>query len=263
MDSNLLEYPKAASSYQKIRKIFDFDQKKDIVARDLLFSLRKDIPAKIVIEALRTRSHNKTMIFFGAGPSLTRMLPPLINIFKNQRQNFFLITADGATRALNEADITPDLIVSDLDGLSATQLQTNLELGSIASILGHGDNLDLINKFKSIISTSPNLICTTQVQSRFPIINPGGFTDGDRGLFLFHHITSLSIPFHLIGYDFGNTIGRYSKPTYEADQPINEFKSKKLEICRELLNDLQQDEHRKLIFITIPSQCERFNLIKS
>ncbi|WP_371802810.1 6-hydroxymethylpterin diphosphokinase MptE-like protein [Candidatus Lokiarchaeum ossiferum] len=261
MDSNLLEYPNAAIWYQKIRDVFDFDQNNDIIARDLLYSLRKNIPVENVINSLQNRFKKKNLIFCGAGPSLQPILTIMVQILEKHRENFFIIAADGATRCLNELTLYPDLIVSDLDGITPDQLQNNLNSGCIASILGHGDNIPNIHRFKPILQTSPNLICTTQTTSRYPIINPGGFTDGDRGPFLLHHIIPSNYPFYMIGYDFEDKIGKYSKPNLSIDQPMTDFKRKKLKISQDLFDELQQNHSRNLIFINSPQQCERFNFM--
>lgn len=258
MDSNLLDYPNGAIWYQKIREIFDFDQNNDIMARDLLYSLRKDIPVQNVINSLQNRSKNKTIIFFGAGPSLHPIFSKMAHNIKNHRNLFFLTAADGATRCLNEFSIFPDLIVSDLDGINPDQLQKNLHLGCLASILGHGDNISKIHHFKSILTSSIDLLCTTQTASRYPIINPGGFTDGDRGPFLLNHILPRDCPFYMIGYDFGDKIGIYSKPHLLEDQSITDFKRKKLKICQDLFDELRKKYSRNFIFIHNSKQCERF-----
>ena len=69
----------------------------------------------------------------------------------------------------------------------------------------HGDNFDkleLVSKFK-------NCIGTTETRSFEKIHNFGGFTDGDRCVFLAKHFEAKKII--LFGMDFGNKIGKYSK----------------------------------------------------
>ena len=57
----------------------------------------------------------------------------------------------------------------------------------------------------------------------------GGFTDGDRGVFLANHFNAKKII--LFGMDFGNQIGKFSN-TKRADR---EMKLKKLKIGKDLL----------------------------
>ena len=112
--------------------------------------------------------------------------------------------ADGAVTALIEQKITPDIIVTDLDG----DLKSLKKIGrknSIFVVHAHGDNiekLDYISHFK-------NCIGTTETKPFGKIFNFGGFTDGDRCVFLANHFNAKKII--LLGMDFGTTIGKYSK----------------------------------------------------
>ena len=74
-----------------------------------------------------------------------------------------------------------------------------------------------------------NCIGTTQTNPFNKIQNFGGFTDGDRGVFLASYFDAKKII--LFGMDFGNQIGKFSN-TKKSDR---ETKLKKLEIGRELL----------------------------
>src|SRR3989304_4366110 len=76
---------------------------------------------------------------------------------------------------------------------------------TIMVVHAHGDNFDkleLVSKFK-------NCIGTTEAKSFGKIHNFGGFTDGDRCVFLAKHFKAKKII--LFGMDFGNKIGKYSK----------------------------------------------------
>ncbi len=96
---------------------------------------------------------------------------------------------------------------------------------SIFVIHAHGDNikkLEMVRKIK-------NCIGTTQTNSFNKIQNFGGFTDGDRGVFLASHFDAKKII--LFGMDFGNRIGKFSN-TKRSDRKI---KLKKLKIGEKLL----------------------------
>ena len=92
------------------------------------------------------------------------------------------------------------------------------------------------------------MIGTTQVSSRIPIYNPGGFTDGDRGLYLCHHLADKNKEFILCGYQTGDLIGRYSKPYFTDHQPMTPSKKMKLDFCMQLIQNLRENHHRKIIF---------------
>ena len=80
--------------------------------------------------------------------------------------------------------------------------------GSIAIIHDHGDNIDKINEY--VNQFEGKIMGTTQVsQASFENLhNFGGFTDGDRCIFLLEYFYAKKI--NLIGYDFKGKIGEYS-----------------------------------------------------
>jgi uncharacterized Rossmann fold enzyme len=80
-----------------------------------------------------------------------------------------------------------------------------------------------------MVSNFKNCIGTTEAKSFGKIHNFGGFTDGDRCVFLAHHFKAKRII--LFGMDFGNKIGKYSK-TKIASKKI---KIKKLKRGKKLL----------------------------
>ena len=82
------------------------------------------------------------------------------------------------------------------------------------------------------------MIGTTQVKSKIPIINHGGFTDGDRALFLISNFLKEHHNVYLFGYDFGVIIGKYSKPHLMSDQKAKSIKRRKLNIGAELTIDI-------------------------
>jgi uncharacterized Rossmann fold enzyme len=92
-------------------------------------------------------------------------------------------------------------------------------------IHAHGDNFDKLE----MVSNFKNCIGTTEAKSFGKIHNFGGFTDGDRCVFLAHHFKAKRII--LFGMDFGNKIGKYSK-TKIASKKI---KIKKLKRGKKLL----------------------------
>jgi uncharacterized Rossmann fold enzyme len=134
------------------------------------------------------------------------------------------IAADSSLKPLVDNGIIPDIVVTDLDGDENT-IKKIAKTKSIFVIHAHGDNikkLELVKKIK-------NCIGTTQSNPFNKIQNFGGFTDGDRGVFLANYFGAKKII--LFGMDFGNRIGKFSN-TKKADRKI---KLKKLEIGENLL----------------------------
>ena len=252
MNSELINYHKANEIYEQILQIFKFDKEKDVQARDILYEFRKLYDPELKIKSIESKMIDKNLFFFGAGPNLLDHLKFIEEKIKSNRNKYFIVTADGSARALYNFSIIPDLIFSDLDGLNLHQIENFLKQNSTIIIHGHGDNIEKIHNFKSLLSTpNANIICTTQVESRYPILNPGGFTDGDRSIYFCHNLAPIGQDFTLFGYEFKHKIGIFSKNEYEQDQAITPIKEKKLLLCKKLLNQLSILENRSIIFYQI------------
>lgn len=107
-----------------------------------------------------------------------------------------LISAGDATGALMEAGICPDVIVTDLDGDVQKQKEAS-GMGALAFIHAHGDNADGIMEHAKGF-TGP-VVLTTQSVSSGPLVNYGGFTDGDRAVCIARHFGASRI--YLAGFD--------------------------------------------------------------
>ena len=69
----------------------------------------------------------------------------------------------------------------------------------------HGDNYDKLHMVREF----SNVIGSTQTERFGKVENFGGFTDGDRCVFLAEYFKAKKII--LVGMDFGEKIGEYSK----------------------------------------------------
>ena len=186
------------SKYQDILKDFGYSRKKDTQSCKLLDSL---LPKKTPIVKIRNLIENKPVFVIGAGPSL----PSCISILKKYKK-ITKIVADGATKAIIENGLKPDIVVTDLDG-DIKSLKKAGRTNTIMVIHAHGDNSEKIHFVKNF----KNCIGTTQTKPVGKIHNFGGFTDGDRCVFLANHFRAKKII--LLGMDFGTRIGKYSKAT--------------------------------------------------
>jgi uncharacterized Rossmann fold enzyme len=184
--------------YSDILKEFKYDEKKDKESAIILDSiLEKSNTNEKIISLIK----GKTVLVIGSGPSLS-------------------------TAILN--GIIPDIIVTDLDGDENT-LEKIGKTKSIFVVHAHGDNiekLELVKKFKNCIGTS-------QSTPFNKIQNFGGFTDGDRGVFLANHYEAKKII--LFGMDFGKRIGKFSK-TKKSERKVKLMKLKKGEFLLEWLS---------------------------
>lgn len=152
-------------------------------------------------------------------------------------KDYVLVAADGATTALIEEKISPDVVCTDLDGNIDDILLANLRGANIA-IHAHGDNID---KVASLSSFFNNVIGTTQAQPMGNLYNFGGFTDGDRALFLAVALGASEIT--LAGMDFGDKVTKYSRPNMDVKVgDADEFKRKKLMYAERFTNWIIENE---------------------
>ncbi len=173
-------------------------------------------------------------IVFGAGPSLKENIKELKNL---KLSNFTLIVADGATTALLEENIIPDIIVTDLDGKMEDIIRANQE-GSFLAVHAHGNNLKKISKY---VPQLMRVLGTTQSVPLKNVYNFGGFTDGDRALYL---AVELGVRYIILaGMDFGKVVTKYSRPDMgTAEGKADEIKELKLKYAKKLVEWLARNE---------------------
>jgi hypothetical protein len=215
------------SRFIKIRKELEYSEKDDYTSARKLNSLLKK---KFSENQLQEIIEGKTVFIIGAGPSLSKSVT-----YIKKCKNVTKIVADGAVRALLEKKIKPDILVTDLDG----DLDSIKKIGltKIPIIVhAHGDNYEKLE----IVKKLSNVIGSTQTKSFGQIKNFGGFTDGDRCIFLAEYFNASKIV--LIGMDFGQEIGKYSK-----HKIINrKIKLKKLQIGKSITEWLGTKSKAKL-----------------
>lgn len=202
--------------YFSILKELNYSEKKDKESALILDSILKKTDT---IKKIRKLIEDKTIFVIGSGPSLSSAIPKLKKLEKSIK-----IAADSSLKPLVDNGIIPDIIVTDLDGNEDT-IKKISKTKSIFVIHAHGDNIEKLQ----IVKKMKNCIGTTQTNPFNKVQNFGGFTDGDRGVFLASYFNAKKII--LFGMDFGNQIGKFSN-TKKSDR---ETKLKKLEIGRDLL----------------------------
>ena len=202
--------------YFSILKELNYSEKKDKESAAILDSILKKTDT---IEKVREIIQGKTVFVIGSGPSLSIAIPKLKKLKKSIK-----IAADSSLKPLIDNGIIPDIIVTDLDGNEDT-IKKIAKTKSIFVIHAHGDNIKKLQMVKKM----KNCVGTTQTNPFNKIQNFGGFTDGDRGVFLASYFDAKKII--LFGMDFGNQIGKFSN-TKKSDR---EIKLKKLKIGKNLL----------------------------
>ncbi|MDE1861406.1 MAG: DUF115 domain-containing protein [Thaumarchaeota archaeon] len=182
--------------YGEILREFGYRRKDDLAAARFLNSLLRE---KMPLSGLEQKIAGKTVFIIGAGPSLAAAIPSIKRFGRITK-----IAADGATKALLEAGIRPDVVVTDLDG-NLESLRQASERNSIMVVHSHGDNIGIL----PIASLFKNCVGTTEGMPFGKVRNFGGFTDGDRCVFLAAYFKAKKIV--LFGMDFGKKVGFYSK----------------------------------------------------
>jgi hypothetical protein len=140
----------------------------------------------------------------------------------------FIVAADGATTALADAGIRPNVIVTDLDGRVEDQLECSRQ-GSFVFVHAHGDNMRALERYAGRFLGS--VMGTCQCEPVPGIVNFGGFTDGDRAACISAELGAAKIL--LCGFDF-------ERPgTKSGKRP--DIKLRKLRWARLILQILQDD----------------------
>jgi len=223
MKGSSISYSEWEKIYKSILADFGFSEEEDVKSAKVLDRILSDKDTEKIITKIGSLIKGKDVIVFGAGDSVCRS----ITRFRGFVELSTKISADGATSALLEEGIVPDIVVTDLDGdIDDIMLANNM--GSIVVLHAHGDNIEKINL---LASKFDRVVGTTQTNpSMFRnLLNFGGFTDGDRAVFLARHFKPRRI--YLAGFDFDGKIGRYS---FTSERKVS-LKLKKLEWCRRLL----------------------------
>lgn len=217
--------------YQGIRAEFGYSTERDQEAARILSGMikKKALDPKVLEKKIK----GKNVIVVGAGPSLEDS-KTLKFIKKNKAA--VKIAADGAVQFFIENKVKPDIVVTDLDGDPAA-LQKAEKGGAIMVVHAHGDNTAMLKK---LVPKFKKLVGSTQVMPVENVHNFGGFTDGDRGVFLAEEFGAKKIV--LVGMDFGDSIGKYSKKKVKDAK----LKKQKMQAGRRLLEMLAKQSRSEL-----------------
>ena len=216
--------------YQGIRAEFGYSSEKDQEAARMLSDMakKKAVDPRI----LERKIKGKNVIIIGAGSGLE---DERATKYIKKNKGFVTIAADGAVQFLLENKIKPDIVVTDLDGDPAS-LQKAEKSGATMVVHAHGDNTDLLKK---MVPKFKKIIATTQVMPLDNVYNFGGFTDGDRCVFLADEFGAKKIV--LLGMELDSP-GKYSKKRVKNP----ELKKQKMQAGRRLLEMLAKQSRSEL-----------------
>jgi hypothetical protein len=234
--------------YTEILEDFGFSRENDEESAKLLDEILSTEGCLTLEDLKGFVDFSDKFIIFGAGPSLKEHVLFLKENY--DLKDYVLVAADGATTALIEQKIAPDIVATDLDGNLDDIMLANVR-GANVAIHAHGDNID---KIAGLTPFFTSVLGTTQAQPVGNLYNFGGFTDGDRAIFLAVALNAREIT--LAGMDFGDIVTRYSRPNIESDTAeADEFKKKKLIYAERLTQWIIDNEDVEIINL-----CDR-NLI--
>lgn len=193
----IMYYDEWRDWYNKILNDFGFDEDTDKIAAERLSAL---LTEKQLTDTEKLRSMISERVVIICGGAITTSDIGIIS------KDNVVISADDATSILMENNIVPDIIVTDLDGDVEKQIGANRK-GAIVIIHAHGDNVEALEEW--VPWFEGQLLGTTQSQPLDNVHNFGGFTDGDRAVFLASHYGAYSMI--LIGFDFKNPVVKQGK----------------------------------------------------
>jgi hypothetical protein len=226
--------------YTEILEDFGFSRENDEESAKLLDEILSTEGCLTLEDLKGFVDFSDKFIMFGAGPSLREHVLFLKENY--DLKDYVLIAADGATTALIEQKIAPDIVATDLDGNLDDIMLANVRGANIV-IHAHGDNIE---KIASLTPFFTSVLGTTQSQPVGNLYNFGGFTDGDRALFLAVALNAKQIT--MAGMDFGDIVTRYSRPNIETDTAkADEFKKKKLIYAERLTQWIIDNEDVEII----------------
>jgi uncharacterized Rossmann fold enzyme len=197
--------------YERILDDFGFDREADERARDRLAAHVDPFD-----ERRLDRIEGATVAVAGAGPSLAEETALAAGAD-------VVIAASAAAETLVAAGVSVDLMVTDLDKTPDTARELTRE-GVPVAVHAHGDNLDAVAEWVPRF-VGAHVLPTTQAEPRGPVVNYGGFTDGDRAAFLADAFGADSLRF----------------PGWDFDDPwVNPAKRRKLAWAERLLGWLER-----------------------
>jgi len=202
--------------YERILKDFGFDRVGDEEAA-LFLSRRLTEENTASLSELKALISGRPVLVCGNAPKLRDDLSEI------SLSDFTIIAADGAAAVLMDMGFVPEVICTDLDGNSEVDIEKEIlacKKGSLVLIHAHGDNTYKLEKYVPLFK---RFIATTQAKPFDKVYNFGGFSDGDRCVFVAKEFGAKSVK--LAGFDF-------------EDSGVNLIKKKKLKWARELIGML-------------------------
>jgi 2-amino-4-hydroxy-6-hydroxymethyldihydropteridine diphosphokinase len=217
-----LEYADWAPTYRRIQTEFAYPFDKELASAHRLKELLPKSERTAALPRALERLAGRRVVVVGLAPAAG---PPPLHALSESAKEFAVVAADGATVRCLEGGIVPDVIVTDLDGPVAAEVSANVR-GSLAVVHAHGDNLPNLEEW---VPQFPGRLAGSWAGPPEPeLLNVGGFTDGDRAVFLAEHARAREVL--LFGFDF-DTLP-------DSREPRPQVKRAKLRWARELIGEV-------------------------
>lgn len=204
-----MEFSEWEPLYLQILADFGFDRSEDEESARILSDLLRG--KRGTLQDLHDIISGRDIAVCGNAPSFAAEIESI-------RQDQVVIAADGATTVLIAHQMIPDVIITDLDGIIDDIISANKK-GSFVVVHAHGDNIPAV---RSVVPLLDRMIGTTQSKPLDNIHNFGGFTDGDRCVFLARAFHAGSVT--LFGFDYD-------------DPDVSDVKQKKLTWAKRLIEE--------------------------
>ena len=166
-----MQYQDWRPAYEAILADLGYEEASDERSRDLLAELLAD-ERPLGLDAVQLSG---TVAVCGAAPDLAADLDVA-------RTADAVVAASTAADVLRDAGVAVDCMVTDLDKNPDTARELTAA-GTPVAVHAHGDNADAVRELVPSFDFGA-VLPTTQAAPKPPVLNPGGFTDGDRAAFL-------------------------------------------------------------------------------
>jgi len=209
----VMEFEDWEPLYEEILEEFGYERPEDRGSARVLNDLLEATPDPAEkIDAVR----GERVVVVGNAPSLKPSVVPALG-------EALVVSADGASERLADAGVASDVIVTDLDGAPRHAAEASHE-GAVVVVHAHGDNRGALERWLPEFDTR-NVVGTTQADpDEFDALhNFGGFTDGDRAVFLADEFGADEL--ELAGFDFGDATGEKLKKLRWARRLIREVEA--------------------------------------
>ncbi len=214
--------------YKRITDELGFCDDKDYLASkvlDIILQSFKPDPYT-TLQELKNVFTQKKVLVVGAGPSCAEL-----DLRSIAASYDVVVGADGGYKCALSNGVKAHVIVSDLDGVTLNDL---LSFDGYIVVHAHGDNVSKILSWLPLLK-GKKVVGTVQVcLLSSNLLISGGFTDGDRAAYLALNLGAKSVG--IVGFDFNEIVGKYSKPWLKENTFATKAKIKKLFWCRRLLD---------------------------